>query len=484
MMTAYNIDLDRHQRFRAPRNIANRLQRGSVPAYILAGLIGLGLGLVCIISPLLGLVAVLGIAFVLVALSKPIVLAYLMIAVTTLAGGMQRDRIIPILSPNEVSLLLTVALILPAFLLTKQRPNKDTKSIVLAFVILVGGTVFIPVAGFLLRGISLDINNAFKLVAPIQYFLLFWLFVFVVNTDIERRRLVQWMLVCGSIVAVVGLLQAARVGFVINILNNWFSSTHLNDSLESGAGRITSLLGAWNALGMFMMVCVILAWSVLPVTKGKFNIAIVITTMVLCGLTLIASGSFAGNLSMVAGIALVLILTKRTRKMVLFLIFAVLGLALIFLIAQSILRPLVEQRIAFQFEDGVDLVPQTLAYRFDIWRDVFIPPIRDHFPQAVYPKVPATYTWLFEESQYIMLLFRTGLAGFVAHLVWVGIIVFWLFRRLRQSDGYMKSLIASAMTVVLVLSIAGFTNAVFNYSGSIDYMWILFALVASSKGVL
>jgi hypothetical protein len=129
-------------------------------------------------------------------------------------------------------------------------------------------------------------------------------------------------------------------------------------------------------------------------------------------------------------------------------------------------------------------VPQTLAYRFDIWRDVFIPPIRDHFPQAVYPKVPATFTWLFEESQYIMLLFRTGLAGISAHFVWVGIIVYWLFRRLRQSDGFMKSLVASALTIVLVLSVAGFTNAVFNYSGSIDYMWILFALVASSKGVL
>ncbi len=483
-MTAYNFELDRHQRFRAPLNIANRLRRGSVSTYILAGLIGLGLGLVCIISPLLGLVAVLGIAFVLVSLSKPIILAYMMIAVTTLAGGMQRDRIIPILSPNEVSLLLTVALILPAFLLTKQRPNKDTKSIVLAFVILVGGTVFIPVAGFLLRGIPLDLNNAFKLVAPIQYFLLFWSFTLIVNTEIERRRLVQWMLICGSIVAVVGLLQAARVGFIINILGNWFSSSHLDDSLTTGAGRITSLLGAWNALGMFMMVCVVLAWAVLPVTKGKLNVAIVITSMVLCGLTLIATGSFAGNLSMAAGIALILILTKRTKKMFVVLIVSVLGLALIFLIAQSILRPLVEQRIAFQFEDGVNLVPQTLAYRFDIWRDVFIPPIRQYFPQAVYPKVPADYTWLFEESQYIMLLFRTGLAGFVAHLAWVGIIVFWLFRRLRQSEGFMKSVIASALTIVLVLSIAGFTNAVFNYSGSIDYMWILFALVASSGKVI
>lgn len=483
-MTAYNFELDRHQRFRAPLNIANRLQRGSVSTYILAGLLGLGLGLVCIISPLLGLVAVSGIAFVLVALSKPIVLAYLMIAVTTLAGGMQRGAVIPILTPNEVSLLLTVGLILPAFMLSKQHRDKDTKAIFVAFFILVVGTVFIPVAGFLLRGIPLDLNNAFKLVAPIQYFLLFWSFTFIVNKEIERRRLVQWMLICGSIVAVVGLLQAARVGFIINILGNWFSSAHLDDSLASGAGRITSLLGAWNALGMFMMVCVVLAWAVLPVTKGKLNLAIVISSMVLCGLTLIASGSFAGNLSMAAGITLILILTKRTRKMVLVLIVGVLGLALVFLIAQSILRPLVEQRIAFQFEDGINLVPQTLAYRFDIWRDVFFPPIRDYFPQAVYPKVPIDYAWLYEESQYIMLLFRTGLAGFVAHLAWVGIIVFWLSRRLLKSDGFMKSVTASALTIVLVLSIAGFTNAVFNYSGSIDYMWILFALVASSGKVL
>jgi O-antigen ligase len=407
-----------------------------------------------------------------------------MIAVTTLAGGMQRDRIIPILSPNEVSLLLTVALILPVYIFTKHRPKKDTRAIVVAFVILVMGTVFIPVAGFLLRGISLDINNAFKLVAPIQYFLLFWVFIFVVNTDIERRRLVQWMLICGSIVAVVGLLQAARVGFVINILNNWFSSTHLNNALETDAGRLTSLIGAWNALGMFMMVCVILAWAVLPVTQGRLNRLIVISSMVLCGLTLIASGSFAGILGMAAGIALVLILTKRTLKMVPVMILGVLGLILLLLVAQSILRPLVEQRIAFQFEGTDTLIPQTLTFRFDVWRDVFFPPIRQYFPQAVYPKVPADYAWLFEESQYIMLLFRTGLAGFLAHFIWVGIIVFWLYRRLRPSVGYMKSLIAGVLTIVLVLSISGVTNAVFSYTGSIDYMWILFALVASSRGVL
>lgn len=448
--------------------------------HLAAGLVGIILGLICLVSPLLGLVAVLGAAFCLIALSRPILLGYLMIAVTTLAGGMQRNRLIPILTPNEISLVLTVGMLLPPFLILKQPPS-DSKAVRNAFLILVLGTVFIPVVNFLLRGISLDLDNAFKLIGPIQYFLLFWAFTMIARRESDRRRLIQWMLICGAIVALVGLLQAARVGFIINILNNWFSSIHLDDSLSTDVGRITSLIGAWNALGMFMMVCVFIAWAMLPVIEGKRNKAIALACLVLCILTLIASGSFSGNLGIAIGLLLITILTKRVKKMVPILFVSIIAIALFLLLAQSFLLPVIEQRLAFQFEGNDTLVPSTLSARFDIWRDVFLPPIAQSFPQPVYPKVPANYPWLYEESQYIMLLFRTGLVGLLSHLAWVGIIVVWLFRRFQQSTGFTQHLAVSVLTIVVVLSIAGLTNAVFSYSGSIDYMWILFALVANSK---
>lgn len=486
-MTPSNPPLISLQRLRAQLAGGDKSDWRNGLVLLAAGLVGLVLGTLCVMSPLLGLIAVLGTAFCLLALEKPVVLGYTLIAVITLTGGMQRGRLIPILTPNEIFLVLAVAMVLPIFLLSKQRRG-DSKAVLGAFVILVIGTVLVPTIDFLMRGVTLDIDNAFKLMGPVQYFLLFWIFTLIATSEADSRRLVLWMLICGAIVGVVGLLQAARVGPVISVLNNWFSSIHLGASLESEAGRITSLLGAWNALGMFMMTCVILAWAILPAVNGRYEWIIVVSSMLLCGLCLIASGSFAGNLGMAAGVALLVLMTRRVQKMLPVLILIVLAITLFFLLAQSFLRPLVEERIAFQYEGGDSLVPQTLAYRFDVWRDVFMPPIRAHFPRPVYPIVPPDYAWLYEESQYVMLLFRTGLAGFVGHLLWFAIIVFWLSRRVQQDNerrqaenAFTRALAPGVLTLVLVLSVAGFTNAVFNYSGSIDYMWIMFALVASSS---
>ncbi len=116
-----------------------------------------------------------------------------------------------------------------------------------------------------------------------------------------------------------------------------------------------------------------------------------------------------------------------------------------------------------------------------VWREIFIPAIQIHFPWPVYPKVPSYYAWQFEESQYILLLFRTGLAGFISYLAWIGTTIVWLFRSYRGVHGFDRAIASAALTLIIVLVIAGFTNEVFSFSGTIDYLWIMVALVANSR---
>lgn len=442
---------------------------------------GLGLGAIVLVSPVLAVVAAAAAVVGLVAFLRPISLGYLMIAITALTGGTERDRFIPILTPNEVGLVLMVGLLAPAFLVVRSRVrNPEINVVSFAFVILVFGTVIVPVADFSLRGIPLDLDNAFKLIGPVQYFLLFWAFTRLANSDTDRRNLVLFMMSCGSIVALVGLAQAARLPPVIWLLNNYFSSLHLADSLEGDAGRITSLIGAWNALGMFMMASIILSWAFLPELSERWHRIIAITCLVSCSTTLIASGSFSGLIGAVVGVAIVSYLDHRLAHIIPLAVAGLSTIGAVFFFGRGFLLPVVEERIVFQYSNGEGLVPRTLADRFDIWRDVFLPPIRENFPRAVYPKVPQNFAWLFEESQYIMLLFRTGLAGFLAHILWVGIMGYWILRRMRHGDDLTRRLAICALAILVVLSLGGFTNSVFSYSGSVDYMWILFALVAST----
>lgn len=437
-----------------------------------AGLVG-----ACVfISAWLALVLGAGVMAFAVSLARPLSLGYVMIAVIALLSGTERGRMLPLLQPNEVFLLLSVYMVLLLTLGKMHRPFRAWGYLCRAYVILVIGAVLIPIVVYLLRGTPLTIYNGLKILAPLQYFFLFWLFATLADGEQARRGLINWMLACGSIVAGIGILQALGVGFVVRLLANWYKSSHL--AMASSAGRVTSLLGAWNSLGVFLMVNLLVAWSILPGRTGRSRTLLVIS-MALCAVCLVASGSYAGILGLVLGIVLIESLSERRNRAASMLVLFLLAIVFVVFLSRPILDPLVSKRLAYQYQDS-GIVPHTLLYRITVWREIFIPAILQHFPWPVYPTVPESYDWGFEESQYISLLFRTGLTGLIGHLAWVGVTVYWLNRKRRLDTGFTSMISIAAMTIVIVLSILSFTNEVFSFSGSIDYLWIMLALIASS----
>jgi len=73
------------------------------------------------------------------------------------------------------------------------------------------------------------------------------------------------------------------------------------------------------------------------------------------------------------------------------------------------------------------------------------------------------------------------MVSLVGHLLWAGITIAWLYRRVRENFGISRSVIVSALAVLVVLTIAGITNEVFSFSGAVDYLWILLGIAASTE---
>lgn len=441
--------------------------------YLFALLVGGLIGVLCLVSPWLALAAIGMVLALALALFKPVLLCYFLVAAITFTSGMSRGILLPLLKPNEAFLVMAFGIGLLVALAARRSGRFQSSYPVVAFPILYSGTVIIPALAYIARGASLSTSDLLVLFAPLQYLVLFWLFAALPETESDRRRLVKWMLICAAVVAVVGLMQAARIGLVLDLLNRWYPSSHV--SIAASGGRITSLLTGWNVLGIFMMVNVLIAW-ILMLWEGP-SVEILLP-LALCAACLIASGSFAGILGLAMGIALIHLLYSRGLREVVTPVAALLLMAAVVFLFQPIIQPLVRQRLDYQFRSG--WVPQTLQFRFQIWQSIFWPIIKQNLAWGTRLTIPTTLTWQWAESEYLLQLFRFGVFGLAAHLAWAGITLVWLYRRLYGLSGFPGALALSAFVILVVLTVAGLTNSVFTFLGAADYLWILLALVAAS----
>ncbi len=457
-----------------PLNVLDR----AVFHVILPCVVGVTIGLLMLVSPWLALVCTLVVSIVIVVLIKPILLCYLVIMGVALTSGMERGKLVPYLRANEVILAFSLAIAFVIIFTKKNRFPVNLDRLGIAIFVLITGTSIIPGSYYLVRGSGLTIQDAIVLMSSYQYVLLLGMFVYIPNNNRERLGIIKVMLFCSAIVAVVGLLQAQRVGFVLDFLSNWYASNHQAVALREN--RITSLLGSWNGLGIFMMFNLMILWTFgvsRPSDLGWRTILIEGGVFIAC---LLLSGSFAGMAGLFLGITLIAALLGlfiNKRNILLFFL-----MAIVFVITFAFFSEKLLGRFNEQFGYG-GLVPATLVDRLGIWKDVYLPIIQKNIFWGINPTISSNYAWQYTESQYLDLLFSFGLVGLISYILWNAITLNSLFRKFNQHGSFLRMISAIDIAIVIVLLIAGFSNAVFTYSGTADYLWIMLALVATDEGV-
>ncbi|MEM7127346.1 MAG: hypothetical protein AAF702_13520 [Chloroflexota bacterium] len=453
--------------------------------YTLAILCGSAIGALTLFSPWLAIMAILGVAGLILFLTRPITLCYMLIGTIVISSGMERGAIVPLLKPNELALLLAAGITILIALAKRSVRISGSSYSWYSFLTLGVGTVLIPLISYIIRGVDLSSRDLLILAAPLQYFLLFWVFATLPRTKNQRYGLLFLMVMAGGLVAFIGLLQAANVGLVVNLLDNYYPSSH--GDVASEAGRVTSLLGAWNATGIFLMAVTLLGWAILPESNSSQTRFVLIGTLCLILLGLIATGSFAGIGVLILGLALMSLLQGKGVKLLTGILFGVVVGILILVILQPILGPLIEQRLAYQFggtQGQSGWIPQTLSFRFQVWEELFLPAIWEEPIWGIHPTIPDDFGWHAMESQYIFLLFTGGLVGLVGWLLWLVGSFIWLSQNRATQSGFANTIIVYTLVLLSVMTVAGFTNEVFTFLGTIDYLWILLALTANSSNSL
>ncbi|MGJ3237995.1 MAG: O-antigen ligase family protein [Anaerolineae bacterium] len=447
---------------------------------LFAVLIGIICGIGAILSPLITVFLFIGIIFLVISdiINKPLLACYILIFATVMTSAMERGRIIPMLVPAEVILILVFGLSL-AYVITHFFDKPMSVTILFGTVILILGTSVIPILSYNIRDIPVSFQTIFKWVAPAQYLLLFWIFSTIPRTRVERVRVLQVMFFCASLAAIIALLQAARIPIILDLLLNWYPSGHTEDAVfatGSGLGRTTSVFGAWNVLGTFLMVNFLCLVSLQNEKMPRLYTINMASSAILCLLALLASGSYASIFGTMLGFVFLKLIDPRgLKKLIPVFIAAAFGIIL--------LLPVISERFLFQFESSGSsnsIIPRTLAWRFEQWNDIYIPLVAE---DPIWGAVASfeQYSFAHVDSQYLEMLISKGFVSLIAFIIWLGFILIWLLYVFRHESTIMSSLALATITCFLVMILMGITNPVFAYAGVMDYLWIYIALIAGSR---
>ena len=438
----------------------------------LALLVGTAIGASGLLSPLLPPIITLAAVFAALLAwlpVRPIHALYALIVLIPFSAALPRGQFLPFLVPGEAALLLT-AILTVIYVALARNENRIPPRLLIGAAVFGIGTAILPVASYMARGIELPAPDLLNLMAPLQYLVLFWICANVPRAEEERRGLVQVMILTGSCIALIGLLQAAEVGPVVGWLQSWYPSPQGVAAQE--IGRVTSVFGAWNALGLFLVTTLLLIAGTFPDEDRplyRSNMRVATVFALVC---LLATNLWSGLIGSAIGFVYIKWMDPRELK-------SLVPITIVFAIGALALLPDIAQRFAFQARADT-WVPETLVFRWGVWQDIFVPRIAESPLFGVRPSF-AGLAWPHPESQYIGYLYRSGAVALVAHVIWLALTASWLYGSLWRGglEAVQRNLGLTALSLVLVLSLIGIINPVFTYSGTMEYFWITLGIVVS-----
>jgi hypothetical protein len=144
--------------------------------------------------------------------------------------------------------------------------------------------------------------------------------------------------------------------------------------------------------------------------------------------------------------------------------------------------PVLTGRLEEQYSDSAatnsqTIVPQTIAFRWEVWTTQFVPVIKENIFLGYGPTLPPRLFFGYQESLYITFLLRGGVILLLVYLAVMGALAARA-RRLTSSDDTEQRVLARAVFAAVVLLLVIDTIATyFIDSGPAPLLWTLAGLM-------
>jgi len=440
------------------------------------GLAALVLGLLAATAPTYALAALLGTVVVTVVWRRPHVAAYLVVGVTPLVVGIDRDRVVPVLRPNEALLgLLVGVLVTKAALRVRIGSLPQIRLSPLSKAILVyamAGSV-LPLAFMVLRGRTVEMDDITYAAVLWKYLALYALVRYTVSTD-RQVEVCLWIgMAAGVVVGVLGICQSLDLFGVRGLLVPWYAPFGYTAGFADP--RAGSTVGLPAATADLMVLNLVVAFGVCwrrPRLLRWLGPAALVYV-----LAVFAAAEFSSVLGLlIAGFVVAL----RLRRLDL------LRYALVLLPpGVVVLWPTIEHRIV-EFSSGQGM-PTSWLVRYRNLKTYFWPQILDGTnvlvgvrPAARVP-VDGAFGFIWIESGYTWLLWGGGIPLFAAYC--------WFVRATLRATRDASRDLTALPNVAALASYAGTVACVvlmlfdphITYRGSADELFALLALAALGR---
>lgn len=398
-----------------------------------------------------------------------------LVALTPILAGVRRGLPVPGFRVSEL-----LAVILGGAIIVAQRRRavrRPTWLDAFAFAY-VAGTFAIGSIDLLRRGAPFTSDNVSGLVGPFQFLVLYWAISLAARSPNDRRRLVAALLLGSVPVALLAILQSLDLSFVLRWSAELTGSDYRSEFVKQGFVRATGPFPHWQVAAGYLMVIGLVAVATL-VRRGSGVLPPTFVALILAldGFALLRTVTAGASAALVAGGLLLALSSGRIRHPRRL---AAGGLLLSLVVAGLVVIPRYnEQYNSSTGPQSRGIVPRTIAYRVDIWRDQYLPVIEDRWLGGYGPDLPPDARWKFTESVYVTMLLRGGV---VLLLIYLALMVRLALdgRRLTRDGAAVDVLIGSAaIAIVVTLAVTQTIAPYFTTSGSPQVVWILAGLVAA-----
>jgi hypothetical protein len=381
-------------------------------------------------SPVIALIFVIGCGVFLGLAPKPAATAILLATLVPVTSGIKRGVPVPGLRVSETLIVVAAVLVLMRPTVYERARWTSLDWAVLAYTV-VGP--MIEIFDVVVSGRHLGPAALQTAAGPIQFLLLYRVLA-VALRDERHQVLAQRALLFASLpVSALGVAEAMGPAAIHDALVSVTGTTVFNAAGYTPVPRAASVFPIWLGLAGYLLVVMVLAAALLM--GGDREVAprwALLLVLFLGFAALIASLTITITVAL-AGAFIYLGSRYRRLRQVLA------GAGLAALVAVIVFGSLLSQRVAAQqqpgHQTGNSFLPQTLAYRVQIWRDQYVQAMSGHWATGYGPTYPPNISWAHTESGYITLLLRGG----IPYLAIAGIMLWFVVARARSEGALATS---------------------------------------------